>query len=512
MNNRRHHLLPAGAGVAGAALLAVALLASSASAQVGTVDFVFVAPSAAIDAGFPGAAMTAPFAPGFTGAWATLPPGYKGVLITAANVATFRARAPQHIRDLFAQLQTGTTLRNELNRVLTVSAGRSDIRYFLVDDQNNIDAGRGMLGSMPFNDTNAPANPHNGHTYIWPAAMSQPSGGGRFQGVVGMGEVWGDVFVNKVPGGQLAWEGVALHEGSHTQWVGEFSRWGVINQSWIVYGQGGHYTEEILGDQEAPHNEGIGTFYGYMHNNAEWQAKITNFFAKTDYRYFLDSQSAPAGWADLYNIAARQAGTMGTPPNTFNVWRYRWTDVPAFYILFSESTSTAFYMFFWQNTNADRSQALQMIIDYGKDAWDNRHKRFLTYSANFLALQLETWAGTAAGQAAKTAGTATSSMFPFALLDILTHFGMTDDAYRLEITRHYPDHTSRAATEYFNHRAAVRTRVQAMLAANPIRIEDAVREAHTYFRQAATILVAEGASSDGARRVARSEADSRDRP
>jgi hypothetical protein len=309
-----------------------------------------------------------------------------------------------------------------------------------------------------------------------------------------MGEVWGDVFVANVPGGLRAWEGVALHEGSHTQWVGEFSRWGVLNQSWIVYGQGGHYTEEILGDQEAPHNEGLGTFFGYMHNGAEWTAKLTNFFTVADYRYFVDAQSAPAGWADLYQVAARRPGTRGTAPNTVNVWEYRWTDVPGKYVLFSESTPTAFYMLFWENTNGDRAQALQMIVDYAKEAWDNRFRRFLAYTANSLARRLESWAATPAGQTARTAGTATSSMFPFALIDVLTHCGLSDADYQREIraSLRTADPRSRASTDYFTHRAALCTRVRPHLTANPVRFQEAVREAHTHFRAAATILTADG--------------------
>src|SRR5262249_22673058 len=111
MTISRHLVLPVRVGAATAALLGLVLLALPASAQMGTVDFVSVAPSATIDTTFPGAAMSAPFAPGFTAGWATLPPGYKGVLITAANVGTFQAQAPPRIKHLFNQLQTGTALR-----------------------------------------------------------------------------------------------------------------------------------------------------------------------------------------------------------------------------------------------------------------------------------------------------------------------------------------------------------------------------------------------------------------
>ncbi len=467
---------------------AAALGARGAAAQQ-TVDFVFVAPAATIDTNFPGAALTGAPAPAFTAAWATLPTGYKGVLITAANLATFQAQAPPRIRHLHAQLQPGAALRNSLDRVLTISGGRADIRFFLIDDRSNVDAGRGLFWSVPMG---SPA-----HHFVWPAANSLPiTGTARHQGIVGLGERWGDWWVSNVPGGLTAWEAVALHEGSHTQWVGDFSRWGALNQEWLAYGQGGHYNEEILGDQEAPHNEGMGTFFGRMHNNAEWTRQVTTFFNNADLRYFVDAQSIPAGWEELYRVAARRPDRMSTlnsnivpnSANDFAIWRYRWLDVPSFYLLFSESTPTAFYVFFWQNVNGDRNQALQMILNFAADAWDNRRRRFLLYTANHLALQMETWAATPAGQTARTAGTATSSMFPYALVDVLTHCGFSDADYQAEIRREHPPRTSRAATEYFNHRAALCTRVRPMLTASPVRIEDAVREAATYFRQAATIL------------------------
>lgn len=470
-----------GAAMAAGVALSLGIAAGPAGAQ--TVDFVYVAPAATIDALFPGAAITGAPAPGWTQAWATLPTGYKGVLITAANAATFQAQPVPNIRHIYTQLQPGTTLRNNLNRVLTISGGRADVRYFLIDDRTNVDGGAGILYSRPRTVAGVT------HRFVWPAANSQPvPGTNRHQGIVGMGEAFSSSWASSPHGGIRAWEAVALHEGSHTQWVGEFSRWGVLNQEWLVYGTGGHGNEEILGDQEAPLNEGFGTFFGRMHNLPEWTNQVSAFFNNDGLRYYVDQQSIPAGWEDLYRVAARQAGTVGSPP--IGVWRYRWHDVPGKYLLFSESTGTAFNMYFWLNTNGDRNQALQMILNTGAEAWDNRFRRFLAYSANSLARQLETWAATPAGQTARTAGTATSSMFPFALIDVLTHCGISDADYQREIraSLRTADPRSRAGTEYFNHRAAVCARVRPMITANPIRMDDAVREAHTYFRQAATVL------------------------
>jgi hypothetical protein len=122
----------------------------------------------------------------------------------------------------------------------------------------------------------------------------------------------------------------------------------------------------------------------------------------------------------------------------------------------------------------------------------DRKKRNLAYAVNRLALQLEDFAATPAGAAAKSAGTLTSSMYPYALLDVLTHFGMSDADYKRELLTNYPDRKPKADTDYWPRRAAVKALVQADLAANPIRIEHAVQAVNDYFRDPATILATGG--------------------
>lgn len=429
------------------------------------LDLIFVAPATTINTHFN------------TGAYTDgdIPAGYKAVAITAANAATFQAQAPPKIRHLYVQLQPGTTLRRRVDEVLQISGGKVDVKLYLVDDRTALSGSTGAM--TPFT--------HNSHTYVWPAAAVYPHGGGsdRYDGRVGLGEVAGGLISSR-PGGMLAWEATALHETSHTQFVGEWTKWGAINQRAITYGQdGSHYEEELLGDQAAALDEGQGTFFGHVHNQAERQEKI-DFFKRADYRYFVEAQSVMAGQPQLYQVQGRQAGTVGSA----RVWRYRWRDIPGFYLLFSESTSSAFYTFFWKYVNNDQNQAFTMVTHTANAMWQTRMKRFLTYSCNRLALQMEAYAATPAGQRARTGGTLTSSMFPFALLDILTHFGMTENEYKADYNRNYPDRHPRAFAEYWRHRAAVQQRVQPYLNSSPIDIERAVREAHTYFQQNAMIL------------------------
>jgi len=445
------------------------LLANGAiSAQ--TLQFIFVAPTTAINSGF-----------GAAGAFTGLPPGYSGVQVTAANQAAFNTAASPNVLRTYNQLQAGTALRNRVNQVLQISGGKVDVTFYLVDDRTGLAGGAGFF---------APATA-GGVTYVWPAASVSPSAGGRYWGQMGLGER-ASTQIQGWPGGWMAWEGTILHESLHTQFVGEKTKWGSIN---IVYGgDAGHWTSELLGEQELPFEEGLGTYFGSLHNNPAGINDITTFFRRADERYDIESRSVLAGDATVWNAPhtqdERPVPATLPPGGRYFVRHYRWRDVPGFYLLFTESTSTAFHLFFWQRVNGSPDQAFGFINDSSRAMWQERRKRYLTYAVNRLSLQLEQFAATAQGAAAKSAGTLTSSMFPFALLDILTHYGMSESDYKADYNRKNPDRNPRAFTEYWGRRQPVRDLVQAHLNASPVRIDEAIAEAHRYFRQADTILAA----------------------
>jgi hypothetical protein len=448
--------------------------ASPATAQ--TLKFFFVAPTGVMDTNFAGTAFTN----------ADIPAGYKAVEVTATTLARFQTLAPRRIRHIHDQMQAGTTLRGRIDRVLQISGGKVDVSYYLADDRTGFPGSLGGFSRFVPNTT-------TGLVHAWPAANNPVARAGtdRFDCWIGLGEVGGELISTspRLPGGLLAWEGVALHETSHSQFVGAWSKWGSINQRAITYGEdGGHYREELIGDQSAAFDEGHGNFYGYLHNDAGRREQI-DWFKRTDYRYFVEARSVLAGEPELYRVAARQPGTEGVN-NEVDVFRYRWTDVPGYFLLFSESTVTMYHLLVWQETNNDRDQAFQMIVNASNKMWQTRMKRGLCYSASQVAIQLEDFAATPAGQAKRTAGTLTSSMYPFAVLDLVTHFGMTDADYQADCRRWMSagERTPRALTEYFNHRARARSAAQAHLAASPIAIEAATTAIHRYFQGADTIL------------------------
>lgn len=450
---------------------AIVGLAIGAPAGAQTMTFVFVAPEATMTSNFGAANVRGGFAD-----------GYRGVNITAANLATFQKIAPPQMRRTFDSLQPGTALRTRVDRVMQVSHGQvRDVQVQLVDDRTGLPGRRGYaikrLKSV---------------VHVWPAAWNAPLGppGKGHQGTIGIGEIWAADHVNSI--GWTGWESVLLHETLHTQFVGEHTKWGSVT---TTYGQDGvHYFSEILGADDLPFEEGLGTFYGYTHFHPQGMNATNNFFSRADERYILEDASVVTfknvGKPDRTESLPVPDRVREVQPDrdTYTRYYYRWYSVPPRYILFNEWTSTAFHMYFWRNANNDPDHALRMIDESAGWMWGELRRRSLSYAANNLALQLEEFASTPEGQTKRKSGTLTSSMFPLALLDILTHFGFTDADYQAEFKRQPLSESSRALTEYFNHRAKVRALVEGDLKASPVRIQTAIAAAHKYFLQDATIL------------------------
>jgi len=439
-----------------------------------TIRFYCVAPSATI---------TSNFGTG-SGTSTDMPNGYRSIEITAANQAVFNRIAPPQIRRTYRELQTGAAMRQLVNRVLQISGGRVNIDYFLIDDRTGITPDpNGYMGMFTTDDI-------NGTRGVWPSAWVWNTGGGRYQGQTGLGELASAYIQRREAGGWLAWETTVIHETNHTQFVGEKTKWPSIT---ITYGgDGSHWESELLGGRALAFEEGLGTFFGLTRNPAGAR-EVIRFLNRTNERYLLESWSVLA--PDLYNVPHTETRTTPpTPPPTpggeYAIRRYKWLDVPRYYLLFSESTSLAFHQLFWQHSNNDPNNALDMVFRSSQAMWENRLRRGLGGAVHRLAVQLETYASTPEGRQKESAGTLTSSMFPFALLDILTHYAMSQEDFQREYRADIggAETRSRAYSEYFNHRDVVRKRVQRYLQQTNIDITNAVSTAHRYFQQPSTIL------------------------
>jgi hypothetical protein len=451
-------------------------LAAPAAAQT-TVVFLYVAPTATMTANFDVKLIRG--GGGFSA-------NYRSVEITAATLPVVRRIAPVNMMKTFDELQAGRPLRAKFDRMLLLSQGGvREIRVTLVDDRTGV--------------TNAPGwgtKPDGALTFVWPGAGSSPVPPGHISAIV-LGEHWASVDVNDMARGWPFFEMVILHEMFHSQCTGPNTKWG---NTAITYGlDNNHPIAEILGAQDQAFEEGLGTFYGFAHFNPKGMTWTSAFFADAgNERYNFDDGSIAASWKDLRQAATHSKLITPIPPPVAAAQPARpaytryfapWLRVPGKYILFNEWTTTGFALYFWSNTNGDKAQAFTMMEEMSKRVVPEVRRRNLAFASNHLALQLEAFAKTPAGQAKATAGTLTSSMFPVALVDLLTHYGMTEDELKLEYTKNNLDPKSQAITEYWKHRAAVKALVDADIKASPIRFDQAVAAVHKYVQAKATILV-----------------------
>jgi hypothetical protein len=438
-----------------------------------TVIFFFVAPNNVIASTF-GGALDAQFCPG----------GYSKVEVTSSNLAKFNSVAPPNIKYVYTQLQGSTPLRTNVNLVFQNSGGAvTRIFYLLVDDRTALATTRGIF--TVYKD--------NGATYVWPAASNgeSPVGSKKFVGAVMLGEHQLDVDQSKRAGGIKAVDEVVLHETSHTQWTGSFSKWDGVSGPPITYGADGtHYFSfaELLGDQEAAMNEGLATFYGLLMNDDGLQ-KLMGLYTSLDNRYFVEAQSVLAGTSGLSSVKTRISTVLqdvnhvtklyDSTGEPINIFTYKWWEVPAWYLLFAESTSTAFFSIMRNHSYQNKDVMFDMIRYTAFKMSADRKMRFLTYACNRLALRMEQY-NNGSGQAD---GSKISSLFPFAVLDLLTHFSMSDAEYQNDYNRNNVDEQPKAYKEYFARRNAIGALVQPDIAATPIRFNEALEKIKNYCRQ-----------------------------
>lgn len=461
-----------------AALACVVSAASPAVAFAQTVSFVFVAPTAPMVANFGAGNVRGLYAD-----------GYRGVRITAANLATFRRVAPKHLQLTYDALQPGAVLRGKVDRVMKISKGKvTDVEFQLVDDH------AGLTGNYTY--AHKKGDDPDTKFYVWPAAGSDPAmpPAKGWTGTVGVGEHWAADLTATPSYGWNGWESVLLHETLHTQMVGPHTKWGSIA---ITYGLDEmHRFSEILGAQDLAFEEGLGTFFGYAHWDPQGYNRTNAFFSDATERYMVEDGSIPASW-DLRKLAKKTEPVKDIPADVkknqparteWNRYYFFWKDVPGKDILFNEWTSTGLLVYFWKHVNNDPAQAVKMVEEMSVPMSDNLRRRYPTFAVNNLAAQLEAFAATPEGQRKRAAGTLTSSMFPIAVLDMITHFGMTDAEFQAEFRRDQHLVTSKALTEYWKHRDAIRKICDPHFTANPIRFTVAVGAVHTYLQQASTIL------------------------
>lgn len=503
-------------------LLAALLLAlgSISGALAQQLDFIYAAPRATMESNFNNSRA---FTSTRTGVVLPAMTGYRYVRVTPANVATFRTVAPKLIRQTYDSINTANSgLRRKLNKVMSMSQSRlSRITFFLINDSTG----------MPADVDSIFCTKRVGGTVVaWPCAsnwrISEQTG--RYDSRVMLGLMASKMDIAQA-GGFRRWEATIIHEVSHTQVLRDmvmFNKW--TNRARGVHGieisYGGdrfHWFTELQADEQQPMDEGVGYFWALEHN-PPMETELDGFLNDNTPRFDLGSRSFLTGTREMWDAphivrcsgipcVTSTGATLNVELNTaitsptggYELRRYRWLDVPGKYVFYNENMSEAFFYLFYRYGFSSRDTAFNKIFDATKtlSLTPNQRFRYPAHVANLLANKMEAYARTAAGRAEENNRTLVSSMFAYALYDLLGHFGRTEADLRREFdinSATYIPGTPKpiAFTRYWAHRDAIRQLACPHLGGdncNPtgtgnIDIHRAVRAVRDYFTNPTTIL------------------------
>jgi hypothetical protein len=467
--------------------------------------------------------------PNFTGSSAYIyvdscanqPTGYSYVLLDSRTVGAFRRIAPPRIKATFDSLtNTGSTLRREIRKLNTLSHGmitRTEISLF--DDRTGLNAC----------DTCRGFNPGNG-----PRALEIQGGVGSNVGVLFMGELGAEKIISDSQSNYWAWDKAVIHFFSLTQFAaenGSYTKWGPGKHVYSFGGDLNDWNQELLADQQVPVYFGLSSFWS-LYRNAADKDSLIRFLNNAGYRFWLGNLSYLNGIREMWDSPHQVIGTVPIPDPDGNKQRivhitlpggsaeevrlqwpgirtgeeyqlrsYKWLDVPGNYVFYNVYMFEGFMLMFHEYAFNNRIVAFNMIFNAASamTPFDQR-LRYPAFVANQLATSMESYARTDAGRREQSAGTLTSSMFVYALYDIMTHFGMSEENMRTEILRngdYIPlNPQPLALANYWALREAVRQLACPYLGGNlcqsgstgTIDIRRAVEVVRDYFRNDSRIL------------------------
>ena len=364
---------------------------------------------------------------------------------------------------------------------------------------------------------------------IWPCASNERDAGGVYTGFAYLGELAANLIINNTHGGGWwEWYETVVHEFSHTQFATEYNatglpianKWGYNGLAISYGGDSGHWGSELQADQQSALDEGLATFWG-LDRNTVGRANLINWLNDKTPRMYLGSHSfltgVPLMWDQPHTVIFNgeiPANRVVTPtgwnpiklvnPNVqtgarYELRAYRWLDVPGKFVFYNEQMFQAFALSFFENALPTRTQAFNMMLEAAKALTPpNNRLRYPAHLANGFANGLEAFARTPEGRAAETNHTLVSSMFAYALMDIITHFGMSEAELRREFTINMTTYNTTpqplAFNAYWAHRAAIKALACPNLGGadcagtGNIDFMRAVRDVKNYFTDSSRIL------------------------
>lgn len=474
--------------------------------------FYYVAPKASMESTFGAAAVE-----GFRDtANNIIMSGYRFVEITPANMAQFRAIAAGNMLKTYDSITTNTSrLRRKLNRVMELAGPRLSLLAFFLTNDSTI--------ALPANTPNFFCPTGGADSYAWPCAANWKDGN-TYIGRVNLGETAAIQFSSGT-GSFRDWEATIIHEVSHTQMLRDtiaVNKWDSPTTDGILISYGGdenHFGFELQADEQTPLDEGLGTFWAIEHNPA-LATELDDFLNKDSERFAIESHSVLAGTAEIWN--ARHAvlcngipcnfwsGYSASPADTtlplgagYQIRGYRWLDVPGSYLMYNEMMAQAYFYLYHKYAFATQDTAFNKIFNAVKILCNNTNQRhrYPAHAANILANSMESYARTPRGQQEAANGSLVSSMFAYALLDLMGHFGRTEEdlrrAFNIQSATYIP-YTPKplAFNHYWAHRDQVKQLACQHLGGNgcgpvtngPLDIHRAAVAIRDYFKDATRIL------------------------
>jgi hypothetical protein len=484
------------------------------------LEFIYAAPTATMDGAFNNARA---FTRVINGTATPVMTGYRYVYINAGNSAQFHTVGSDNMKKTYDSINSATSgLRRKLNRVMQLSGNRvSKITFFLIDDRTG----------LPNNTDSIFCQGSQGSAIIaWPCASNWRANAatGTYRGRVMIGEQASRIDIAQA-GGFKRWEATIIHEVSHTQMlrdVNGINKWdnrtmGVNGISISYGGDDGHWFEELQADEQQPMDEGLGYFWALEHN-PPMTTELDNFLNRSDNRFLLGSRSFLSGTAAMWNAphvvlcnGIPCVGPTGTAYNVrLNTWitpptggyelrSYKWLDVPGKFVFYNEQMSMAYFYLFHRYGFNQRDTAYNKIFDGVKKLCmtPNQRHRYPAHAANMFANSMEAYARSAAGQADAANNSLVSSMFAYALYDLLGHFGQSEADLRREFdinSATYIPYTPKplAFNQYWAHRNQVKQIACQYLGGNncaagstgTVNIHQAVAAVRDYFKDSTRIL------------------------
>ena len=252
-----------------------------------------------------------------------------------------------------------------------------------------------------------------------------------------------------------------------------------------------YISEELLGPEASVLAVGISNFFAQiLHPSPSSKDEVYEFLKLKDSRY----QYRKGGNIKEINESKQDFRelkfTFSNGTTSSILLLSEWMEVPGTAMLYSESVITGLLSLIYDHS-FDKEKALDQISFAITEIWENPETRTVLHLINELAEIMEFELAEDLKQADNGLKQVHySSMFPMAVLDILTHFDLSEEDYneRLKVNKGSGVEKSEAVTEYWNFRIKFLKEVSSDLKASEINLENAMYKAVSFFTKEETLL------------------------